>query len=111
MRAVQTPRHPNRQAFARVLVDHHQQPQTAPIVRPGFAEIVAPDVIAMLWAQSDAGAVVQPQPPTRLVFGGYFQTLPPPDALHPILADLPSGLLQERRDSSIAKSTVVASQR
>ena len=73
---------------------------TTPIVCPRFDEIVAPDVIAMLWPQSNAGAVVPPQPTAGLVFGGNFQAFPSPDALHPILDCSPSGRLQQSGDSS-----------
>jgi hypothetical protein len=48
---------------SRVKFDHHQQAQTAPIVRARFHEIVTPDVIAMLRSQSNTGAVVQPRTP------------------------------------------------
>jgi hypothetical protein len=107
MCAVQTPRHSNCQAFAAVLVDHDQQAQTASIVRPGFDEVVTPYMMAMLRPQSDAASVVQPQAPARLMSGGNFQAFPPPDALHPILADFPSSQLQHPRDSSIAEAAVL----
>src|ERR1019366_7918569 len=84
--------------------------RTAPIVRACFHEIVTPDVIAMLRSQSNAGAVVQPQPPARLVFGGNLQAFPPPNALHSVLAHSPSGQLQQRCDSPITEAPVRARQ-
>ncbi len=56
-------------------------------------------------------AVVQPQAPARLLFGGNLQAFPPPDALHSIFAHLPSGLLQQRRDSAITEAAILAGQR
>jgi hypothetical protein len=110
MRAVQSTRYPNRQALARELVDHHQQAQTAPIVRTRFHEIVTPDVIAMLRSQSNTGAVVQPQPTARLVSGGNLQAFPPPNALHSVLAHSPAGQLQQCCDSPIPEPPVLARQ-
>ena len=67
-------------------------------------------VIAMRGTQANAASIVQPQPPARLLLGGDFQAFPPPDALHAILAHLPSGQLQQRCDSSITKAPVLARQ-
>jgi hypothetical protein len=44
------------------------------------------------------------------VFDGHFQALPPPDALHSILAYCPSGHLQQGGDSSITEATILAGQ-
>jgi hypothetical protein len=35
-------------------------------------EVVAPDMIAMLWPQADTGAVIEPQAAPRLLLPGYF---------------------------------------
>src|SRR4029453_19084018 len=88
-----------------------QQAQTASIVRPRFDEIVAPDVIAMLRPQSNAGAVVKPQPNAWLVLGGLFQSFPPPGALHSVLSHFPSGRLQQSGDSSITEAPILTGQR
>src|SRR2546428_4967294 len=52
--------------------------------------------------QSHTRTVVQPQSSSRLLFLRHFQPFPPPDPLHPVLAHLPSCLLEQRRDPSIA---------
>ena len=44
--AVDPPRYLEGQTLARELVDQRQQPQLAAIMRPGFDEVVGPDVIA-----------------------------------------------------------------
>ena len=58
----------------------------------GLDEVVAPDMIAMLRSQPDAGAVVEPQPASRLLLPGYFQPLTAPDPLNAITADLPTSI-------------------
>jgi hypothetical protein len=45
------------------------------------------------------------------VLGGHFQTFPPPDALHSILAHFPSGCLQQGSDSSITEAAILTGQR
>ena len=60
MRAVPTPRHADRQAFPRELVDHHQQSQAPPVMRHGIHEIVAPDMVAVQRAQPNATPIVEP---------------------------------------------------
>ena len=42
------------------------------------------------------------------MFSRNLQALPSPDALHPIFADHPAGLSQQRRDSSITEAAVLA---
>src|SRR2546428_10155822 len=61
--------------------------------------------------QSHTRTVVQPQSSSRLLFSRHFPPFPPPDPLHPVLAHLPSCLLEQRRDPSIAIPAVLAGQR
>ncbi len=70
--AVDPASHPDCQAFPGELVDQSHQPQLAPIVGLRLDEVVAPDMVAMLRPQTDAGSVVEPQPATRPLFAGYF---------------------------------------
>jgi hypothetical protein len=74
-------------------------------------EVVAPDMIAMLRSQSDAGSVVQPEPATRLLLPGYFQPLTAPDPLDTITPDLPAGVGQQRCDPTIAVTSVLGCKR
>ena len=90
--AVDPTRHPDRQAFPGELVDQGHQPKLAPIVGLRLDEVVTPDMIAMLWSQPDAGAVVEPEPASRLLPPGYFQPLTAPDPLDAITPDLPTGV-------------------
>lgn len=70
--AVDPASHPDDQAFPREPVDQSHQPQLPPIVGLRLDEVVAPDMIAMLRPQTDAGSVVEPEPPPRLLLPGYF---------------------------------------
>jgi hypothetical protein len=55
-------------------------------------KIVAPDMIAVLRPQADAGSVIQPEPASWLLFPGHFQPFAAPDPLNAITADLPPRL-------------------
>ena len=48
------------------------------------------DMILVLGAQSDAGAIVEPQPCSLGLFLRYFQPLAPPDPLHPLVVHEPA---------------------
>ena len=90
--AVDPTRHPDRQAFSGELVDQGHQPNLAPVVGLRLDEVITPDMIAMLWSQTDAGSVVQPEPAARLLLLRYFQPLTAPDPLDAITPDLPTGV-------------------
>ena len=60
--AFSLPRHADRQAFVRELVDHVEHAILPSVVRAILDEVVGPHVIAMLRPQPDARAVRQPQP-------------------------------------------------
>ena len=70
-------------------------------------EVEAPHVIALLWSQPDAGAVVEPEPASRLLLPGYFQPLTAPDALNPIPAHVPACVGKQRCDPAIAVAAVL----
>lgn len=75
-------------------------------MRLALDEVEAPDMIAPLRPQPDAGAVVEPEPaPSRLLLQ-YFQPLAAPDALDPILADIDAALIQDSRHPAIAVAAV-----
>jgi len=75
-----------------------------------FDKVVAPDMIAMLRPQADAGPVVQPEPTPRLLSPRYFQPLATPDPLDTITTDLPPRLGQQRCDPTIAITAVLRRQ-
>ena len=110
VKTVQSTRHANRQAFARVFIDQREQAQAAPIVRARLDEIVTPYVIPMFGPQSDARAIVQPQPPPRLVPCRNLQPFATSDALDPIRADSPAANAQQRRDATVAIAPVFTGQ-
>jgi len=58
-------------------------------------EVVAPDMIAVLRPKADAGAVVEPQPPSRLLPFGYFKPLTAPDPLDAITPNLPTSFRKQ----------------
>lgn len=62
--ACELPRHINREAFTRVLIDDRQLPNRTAIGRSIGNEVVALDVIPMSGAQTHAGTIIQPEPPT-----------------------------------------------
>ena len=106
-KAVDATGHPDRQAFPRELVDQSHQPEFAPIVGLRFHKIVAPNMIAMLRSQPDAGSVVEPQPAARSLLPGYLQPLTAPDSLNSITTHLPACVDQQRCDPAIAISSVL----
>jgi hypothetical protein len=61
------------------IAGQHQQPQHAAIVRPGADEILAPHVIGSLRPHTYTRSIVQPEPPSRLLFLRHFQPFPPSD--------------------------------
>ena len=100
----------DRQALPAVLVDQRQHPYGSSIVRAGADEVVTPDMILPLRPKPHTGTVVQPQASARSLFLRHFQTLPPPDPLHPVLAHTPARLAQLHRDPPISIASVLAGQ-
>ena len=60
-------------------------------------------------AAPDAGAVVELQTPPLRLFAGHLQPLAPPQALDPLVVDLPAGFAQQGGDPAIAVTTVESS--
>ena len=73
--AVDATGHPDRQAFPRELVDQRHQSELAAVMGLRLDEVVAPDMVAMLRSQPDAGSVVEPQPAARPLFPGPARVL------------------------------------
>ena len=67
-------------------------------------------MIRPLGTQPDAGAVVQPQTATPRLLPWHFQPLAPPQALDPLVVDLPAGIAQQGRDAAIAVAAVLTGQ-
>ena len=67
-------------------------------------------MVRPIGAQPDTGAVVEPQTPSLGLFLGHLQPLAPPQALDPLVVDLPAGIAQQGRDAAIAVAAVLAGQ-
>ena len=67
-------------------------------------------MVGPLGAQPDAGAIVEPQTSPLRLFAVDLQPLAPPQALDPLVVDLPAGVAQQGRDPSIAVTAVPAGQ-
>ena len=73
-------------------------------------KVVGPNVIAVLWPQSDAGSVIEPQPPALRLLLGNLQPLTPPDPLDPLVAHQPTCIPQQFGDLAIAITAIKTSQ-
>ena len=58
--------------YSHVLVQHCQQLQRTPVVRPRGHEVVRPDVAPIQRPQPDARSVVEPQPTPFRLPSGHF---------------------------------------
>ena len=67
-------------------------------------------MIAMLRAQPDARAVIEPQTAAFRLLVWNLQPLTPPDAFDPLVVHQPARMAQQRGDLAIAVTTVLASQ-
>ncbi len=94
--------HHDRQALPRVLVQHCQQLQRTPVVRPRGHEVVRPDVAPIQRPQPDARSVVEPQPTSLRLPLRHLQPLLPPDPLHPLVLHPPALDAEHVRDASVA---------
>jgi hypothetical protein len=70
-------------------------------------KVEAPDVVGSLRSEPDAGAVVEPEPSSWLVFLRDFEPLTAPDALNPIPSHLPADPLQQGGDAPVAIAPVL----
>jgi len=102
---------PDRDAFARELVDDVQHPIFPAIMGAILDEVVGPDMVGMLRPQPHARAVVQPEPPPFGLFGRDLQPLASPDPRHPFGVHPPAPVPQHRRDPTIAVTAVLDGER
>src|ERR1700722_3525068 len=91
-----------------VFVDEVEHPIFPPLVGTVFDEVIGPDMIGPLGAQTDAGSVVEPEPAPFGLPGGDFQPLAPPDPLDPFVVDDPAcHRSQHFRDLPIAVAAIL----
>ena len=73
---------------------------------PVMHEVIGPYVVGPLGAQPDARTVVQPQTSPLRLFAGHLQPIAPPQALDPLVVDLPAGVAQQGGDPAIAVTAI-----
>jgi hypothetical protein len=105
--SVQSSIDPDRDAFARELVDDVQHSIFPAIMGAILDEVIGPDMVGMLRPQTDIAPVVQPKPtPLRLLLW-HFQPLPlPPYPLDALGVHRPASIAKHRRDAPAAIATV-----
>ena len=102
---------PDRHAFAGELIDDVQHAEFASIMGAILDEIVGPDMVRILWPQTDAGSVIQPQPPFLRLLLRDFQPLPSPDPLDAFDVHGPACRVKHRRDPAVAVAAVLGRKR
>jgi hypothetical protein len=71
-------------------------------------EVVAPHVARMRRPEPYTRSIVEPQPSSWLLPFRYLQPLTTPDAFDPVLAHLPAGSLEQRRDPAVPVTSILA---
>ena len=79
-------------------------------MRPSLDEVVSPDMVPPARPQSDTRPVIQPQPTSLGLLGGYLQPLASPDAFDTLVVHMPALCSQQRRDPSITVAAILARQ-
>jgi hypothetical protein len=68
-------------------------------------------MVRVLWPETEAEPVVQPEPALPCLLLQDFQPFVPPYPFHPIVVHMPAGVVQQSGDHPIAISPVGASKR
>ena len=105
------PCHTDGQAFTGELVDDAQHPERLSVVGAISNEVVGPDMVGPLRAQTNARSIIEPQTPAFGLFCRDFQPLTSPDPLDTLLVHRPSGSAKQRRDPAISVAAVLAGKR
>lgn len=103
---VQLSRNDDRQALARILIDNSQHPEGPPVLCAILHEVIGPDMPGPLGPKTDAGSVIQPEPPALWLFLWYFQPLAPPDAVNPFQIYFPAFRAQKSTHPPIAVAAI-----
>jgi hypothetical protein len=85
--------------FVGELVDEVEHAILSPFVRAILNEVIGPDMVWPLGAQTDTGSVGKPDATLLGLFGGDLQPLAPPDPLDSLVVDDPAAV--ERNISAI----------
>ena len=73
-------------------------------------KVVAPDMVAVLRPEADAGSVVQPEPCLLRLFRWHLQPLPFPQPFDTAIADLPACVSQQCSNTAVAVAAVLPGQ-
>lgn len=106
--APDAPRHVNSQALPGILIDDHHQLDRASVMGSIKHEVPRPHMVAALWSEPDAGAVIQPQPAPFGLLLRDPEPLAPPDTHDPAMADRPALRLQQGMHPAVAIPPVLA---
>ena len=110
LRRVELPLHPDRQAFAAELIDDVQRSVGSPVFCSVMHEVIRPDMVNMPGPETDARSVIEPEPAFPRLLHGNLQPLTTPQALDPLVVQLPACLSQHRRNPSIPVTAVLPGQ-
>jgi len=110
LRRVELPLHPDRQAFAAELIDDVQRSVGSPVFCSVMHEVIRPDMVNMPGPETDARSVIEPEPRFPRLLHGNLQPLTTPQALDPLVVQLPACLSQHRRNPSIPVTAVLPGQ-
>ena len=111
VRRVELSTDPDRQAFPRELVDHVEHTDLLSIVSSVFDEVVGPDVSGPLRPEPKARTVGEPKTASLRLLLWNLEPLPSPDPFNPLAVHDPAGLMQHRRDATIAVTAVLKRER
>ena len=81
-----------------MLINHGEHSDLATITRAILNKIIRPHMITMLWTQSNAGTIVEPQSGSFWLFLGDFQTLTPPYTEDTFVINVPTISAQQCSD-------------
>jgi len=94
--------HPDRQAFARELVDHTQHAEHLSVMGAVLDEVIGPDMSLVGRPEPHTGAVRQPEPTAFGLFHWNLKPFTAPDAIDPLCAHRPAIGLEHLGDPAIA---------
>ena len=73
-------------------------------------EVIGPDMVQPAWPETNARAVIQPQPAPLRLLRWNLQALAPPDAFDTLVVHAPAFRAQQRRDPPITIAAILPGQ-
>jgi len=77
----------NSQTLPTILINHRQYLNGPPIMGAVCHKVISPDMVPMGRPKTNTGAVMKPKTPSFHLLLGNFESLLPPDPLHPLVVD------------------------